>query len=465
MERAGLAIAAWARELAAGSGKPILILAGPGNNGGDAFVAARHLKQWFHRVTVVFAHDAGKLPVDAAAAYAAWRAAGGDTVRDMPAVPAAHWGLAIDGIFGIGLTRPLSGRYTGWIATLNTLPCPVLAIDIPSGLDADTGSVHGNCARASHTLTFIGAKPGLLTLDGPDHCGDIRVEGLQLDIDTAATPGTVLNAFGGVLAPRKRNSHKGSHGSVGILGGARGMAGAALLAARAAQKLGAGRVYAGFIGDDHPPVDHAQPELMLRGVEEVLKLDNLSCLAVGPGLGTSQAAASCLLRALETKLPLVLDADALNLLAATPALQARLKTASQAVILTPHPAEAARLAGSSTSEIQANRVLNPVSLARAFNAHIVLKGVGSVCASPDRPWRVNLSGNPGMATAGMGDVLTGMIAAFLAQGAEAGCALDGAVWLHGAAADACVAAGCGPVGLTASEVIDAARRLLNTVLS
>ena len=463
MERAGLAAAQRARALAADSGKPILVFAGPGNNGGDAFVVARYLKQWFFPVTVVFGGDAAKLPRDAAAAHAQWLAAGGAIVDTPPAT--GGWSLVIDGLFGIGVTRDIEGRYAEWIARVNASEAPVLAIDIPSGLDADTGQIHGCCVRATHTITFIGAKPGLLTLDGPDHCGDIHVDDLDLDRGSETAPGSVLGAVSHALAPRLRNTHKGTHGSVGIIGGDSGMAGAALLAGRAALKLGAGRVYVGFVSRDAPQVDTAQPELMLRSADAVQKLDHLNCLAIGPGLGQSTEAFFylqwALERARELKLPLVIDADALNSIAGSEKLKIILKHILTTKILTPHPAEAARLLACTPREVQANRIAAAAAIADQFNAHVVLKGAGSVCASPGQPWRINTSGNPGMASAGMGDVLTGIIAALIAQGAAPQRAMDAAVWLHGAAADACVADGVGPVGLTAGDTIDAARRLVN----
>lgn len=461
MERAGLATAQLARELATDSGKPILIFAGPGNNGGDALVAARYLKQWFFAVTVVFAGDAAKLPADAAAAHAQWLDAGGTTTDRLPL--SRGWGLVIDGLFGIGVTRAIEGRYADWINIINHLDTSVLAIDIPSGLDADSGAVHGCCVRATHTLTFIAAKPGLLTLDGPDQCGTLYVDDLDLDHDREPAPGCVLGTgvVNRALPPRLRNTHKGTHGSVGIIGGESGMVGAALLAARAALKLGAGRVYVGLLARDAPLLDNVQPELMLRSADEVLKLTHLSCLAVGPGLGRSPEAEFYLHCALRAQLPLVIDADALNAIGASDKIKTILKQILTVKMLTPHPAEAARLLGCSTSDVQANRVAAASTLAAQFQAHVVLKGAGSVCSSPGQPWRINTSGNPGMATAGMGDVLTGIIAALLAQGAPPQQALDAAVWLHGAAADACVAEGIGPLGLTAVETVDAARKLFN----
>jgi hydroxyethylthiazole kinase-like uncharacterized protein yjeF len=465
MERAGLAAAQLARQLAADSGKPILIFAGPGNNGGDAFVVARYLKQWFHAVTVVFGSDVAKLPPDAGAAHARWIAAGGTTVDQPP--QSGDCSLIIDALFGIGLTRDIEGRYAAWIDAINRQGAPVLAIDIPSGLDADNGRVRGGCIRATHTITFIGAKPGLLTLDGPDHCGEIFVDNLGLDRGPdASPPGYVLGAGAAkaAFAPRLRNTHKGSHGSVGIIGGDTGMVGAALLTGRAALKLGAGRTYVGVLSRDAPLLDAAQPELMLRPASGVLKLDHLSCLAVGPGLGVTADAAFYLQCALQAQLPLVIDADALNVIAASEKLKLLLKQIVTVKILTPHPAEAARLLACTTHEVQADRIAAATAISRHYNAHVVLKGAGSICTSPAQPWRINTSGNPGMASAGMGDVLSGIIAALLAQGATAQHAMDTAVWLHGAAADACVANSTGPVGLTAGETITAARQLLNASL-
>jgi len=208
-------------------------------------------------------------------------------------------------------------------------------------------------------------------------------------------------------------------------------------------------------------VDFVQPELMLRAAADVPALDQLTALAVGPGLGQSANAHRILATAIESPLPLVLDADALNLLAADAALGRRLAQRKAATLLTPHPAEAARLLATDSAGVQRDRVASACALARQFNAHAVLKGCGSVCAGPDGRWWINPSGNPGMASAGMGDVLTGLAGALLARGIAADAALTGAVWLHGAAADRAVAGGHGPAGLTATETIAAARHLLN----
>jgi hydroxyethylthiazole kinase-like uncharacterized protein yjeF len=464
MARAGLAAAELARSLAGDSGKPILILAGPGNNGGDALVVARHLKQWWFKVTVICPGDPGKYSGDAAAALRDWQAAGGEIISGLPVVQEQDWALVVDGLFGIGLQRDLSGDYAALIETINSLDAPILALDIPSGLDADSGRVLGCAITADHTITFIALKPGLLTLDGPDHCGTLHVADLGLDSEIAAAPHGVLIADGvldTLLPPRPRNSHKGTYGSAGIIGGAHGMTGAALLAGRAALKCGAGRVYAGLLAGDAPRVDPLQPELMLRPADGVLRLDHLTALAIGPGLGDAPDAAEYLDWALETEQPLLLDADALNLVANFAALKDKLKQRVTTSILTPHPAEAARLLGCTTAEVQRDRVAAALRLAHECNAGVVLKGCGSLCAWPDGHWAINTSGNPGMAAAGMGDVLTGLIVGLLAQGVNERHALTAAVYLHGAAADRLVETGIGPIGMTAGETIDAARTLLN----
>jgi len=460
MERAGLAAAEIARKISADGGRGVLVVAGPGNNGGDAFVVARHLKAWWFKVDVVFAGTPAKLPADAQAAFEAWRDGGGTR---HPSIPAdGHWDLIIDGLFGIGLQRDLSDQYAGIAGVINRLSARKLALDVPSGLDADTGRVRGCAVRADHTATFIALKPGLLTLDGPDHCGEIHLCTLDIDMPATPTVGSVIgdDIMRSVLPARRANSHKGDYGSVGIIGGAPGMTGAALLAGRAALQLGAGRVYIGLIGEAAPGYDPVQPELMLRSAHDIAGLDQFNVLAAGPGLGQSPDAHRLLSAALQIAQPLVLDADALNLLAADPDLQQLAAGRSAPTLLTPHPAEAARLLGRDTASVQADRIAAACEIAARYKSSIVLKGAGSVCALADGKWFINTSGNPGMASAGMGDVLTGFIAALLAQRADANTALLAGVHLHGAAGDA-LAAAQGQIGMTASECITAARSLLN----
>ncbi len=464
MQLAGEAAAEYARELLGEYGRNVLVLAGPGNNGGDAFEVAALLKHWFYRVELVFAGDEHQLSKDALGALRKWRECGGNTYAAPPA--ALRPDLVIDGLFGIGLARPLEGGYAELIAGINRLPCPKLALDIPSGINADTGAAMGTALRATHTITFIALKPGLLTLDGPDHCGDIRVADLGLDVramleNKGATTGPELLQC---VLPRPHNFHKGKAGSVGVLGGAHGMLGAAVLAGRAALKLGAGKVFLGLLADHPPAVDYLQPELMLRTPRELLEAGMVTVFAAGPGMGTGKSAEQLLREVLDASVPLVLDADALNVVAASKTLQTRLPKRSAPCVLTPHPAEAARLLGCATAAVQADRVKAAIELAQRYRAIAVLKGNGSVIADPDGTWLINTSGNPGMASAGMGDVLTGMIASLLAQGAGARAATAAAVWLHGAAADALARNGAGPIGISAGELIAPARALLNAAI-
>jgi len=273
-------------------------------------------------------------------------------------------------------------------------------------------------------------------------------------IDRAALPA--------LFAPRAQDTHKGSFGTVGVVGGGPGMTGAALLAARAALKTGAGKVLVGFVQDTPPlPCDPMQPELMLRDFRSLLEEDwGVTAWVAGCGIATGALAANALseLFVLRRGNPLVLDADGLNLLAQG---EIRPTWGAGPVVLTPHPAEAGRLLAVATAEVQRDRPAAARELARRYQAWVVLKGAGTVVCAPDGALRVNTSGNPGLATAGTGDVLAGMLGSLLAQKLPLDQAVHGAVWLHGAAADALVARGIGPIGLTASELADAARALRN----
>ena len=440
MERAGAAAAELAVSLLSDKGKDVLILVGPGNNGGDAKVVARILKEKFFRVSV-----AGK-------------------TDDIP--KETRWNLIVDGLFGIGLGRPIEGEYAKLVDYANAQSCPVLALDIPSGLDSDTGQVLGRAVRATHIITFIGLKPGLLTLDGPDHCGQVSVSDLDIKFNSQS-PGQGLLAepalFANVLKPRAKNFHKGMAGSLAVIGGAEGMVGAALLAGRAALKLGAGRVYVGML-DEQLSHDPASPELMLRHPDDALGLD-LDAIVIGPGLGQGERAETLLGAVLASDIPCVLDADALNLIAGNEDLRKACARRSADTLLTPHPAEAARLLAQTTADVQADRLKAARNLSQNLNAHVVLKGNGSILVARDGHWFINTSGNPGMASAGMGDVLAGILGALLAQKYSGETALVLGTHLHGCAADECVRSGKGPVGLTASELIKPARQLWNSWLT
>jgi hydroxyethylthiazole kinase-like uncharacterized protein yjeF len=464
MDRAGRAASALAHELLGpGSSRAVLVLAGPGNNGGDALEVAAHLAAQGARVSVV--HLQGASTPSWETARAAERAHA-SAAKFMAKVPAEEPDLVIDGVFGIGLARPISGEARIMVDTINHYSCPVLALDVPSGLDADTGAVvgpDGIAVRASHTITFIGDKPGLHTNDGRAYSGAVRVATLDIDAGQFPAAAALLNEpslFAHCLQARDENAHKGTFGNVAIVGGAHGMTGAPLLGARAALFTGAGRVYAAFI-DPGPAYDSTLPEVMCRLAGG---FDFASAtLVLGPGMGHAPDAVRDLLRAFDCASPLVLDADALNLIANSADLQQRLAQRGNA-ILTPHPLEAARLLGMTVAIVQADRLAAANELAQRFRCVVVLKGSGTVIAHQDR-LVVNSTGNPGLATAGTGDVLAGICGSLLAQGWPAWEAALGAVWLHGAAADRLVAQGIGPIGLTAGELPAAARAVLNDMVA
>jgi hydroxyethylthiazole kinase-like uncharacterized protein yjeF len=460
MERAGAAAADIASAMLAGGAGRVIVLAGPGNNGGDAFVCARHLRERGVDVAVV-ARGERTWAGEAAKARAALDATDVAILGDPPSEAPS---LIVDGLFGIGLSRPPGTPWSTWIDWANATGVPILALDVPSGLDAATGIAHRPAIVATATATFIALTPGLLTNDGPDHCGAISVHALGLGPDVPDS-GIRLEwralqpRLPAVLARRVRKSHKGTFGRACIVGGAEGLVGAALLAGRAALRLGAGRVVVGLAARNPPLVDWLSPELMLREAN-ALGSDH-DAWVVGPGLGTGERALALLEKAAANEQPLVVDADALNAIAARPALAATVAQRTAPTLATPHPAEAARLLGCATADVQADRVAAATRVASMLNAQVVLKGAGSIVARPDGTFDVNASGNPALSTAGSGDVLAGMLGALLAQGVDAAAAMRIGVCLHGAAADMLVARGVGPLGVTASEGIDAARSLMN----
>lgn len=476
MERAGQAAAESALVLLGDRGAPVAVFAGPGNNGGDALVTARVLHEHGIDVHVVAINEPAVWTGEAAVAWTSLVATGIRLHRDPP----ARAGLVIDGLFGIGLSRPLGPPWDALVGTLDALAiasgCPLLALDCPSGLDAATGQAFMPTVRASHTITFLGDKAGLHTADGPDYAGQVVVAPLGVETDhwlaadapahPEERPGKLVSRedFAACIRPRRRNSHKGSHGSVGVLGGAPSMVGAAILAARAALKIGTGRVYVGLVDEAAPRIDLVQPELMLRTPDALLAAP-LTALAAGPGLGGTPDAMRLLDGILSIQTPLVLDADALNLIAAQPSRAQVLRARAHATVLTPHPAEAARLLGTDTGRVQADRIATARALAERFRAFVALKGCGTVVANPDGQWWINPTGNPALASAGTGDVLTGLLAGLLAQGWPAAQALLGAVYLHGSGGDRCLSELQLQCGLTASELIDACRTEFNQWLA
>jgi hydroxyethylthiazole kinase-like uncharacterized protein yjeF len=269
------------------------------------------------------------------------------------------------------------------------------------------------------------------------------------------------NLFLPALPPRESDAHKGDSGSVAILGGSEGMLGAAFLAGRAALLSGAGRVYVALLTAHGPAVDLRQPELMVRSPETLAALTQLDCVVIGPGMGSGAAAAELLEYWITQTVPLLLDADALNLVAAHTHLKAAMQGRKAASVITPHPGEAARLLGIENASVQRNRSSSALKLAKELNTICVLKGAGTIVAAPDGQCFTNTSGNPGLATGGTGDVLSGIIGSFIAQGLDVLAAAKLGVFIHGDAADSLVKQGIGPVGLTASEIALEVRNLIN----
>lgn len=470
MIRAGEAAFRAATRLCEGAGR-VLVLAGPGNNGGDAWVTARKLQQGWYKVSVLASGEPSA--PEAVAARSDYLSAGGAVLADWPA---SSQDLVIDGLLGIGLSRPPAVDLAAWIERANASGWPILSLDVPSGLNADTGTCPGSCIRATATITFIADKPGLHTGDGPDVAGTVEVADLGTASDLAADADPAncgvlwVNAAGPRGLPtRRRNTHKGLFGAVGVVGASRGMTGAGLLAARAALFSGAGKVFLAPLDESLPGVDWCQPEIMFRRPRDLLDSEALSAIVIGPGLGVSDTARNVLEVSLKQAAPVVIDADALNLVARGRALQTLLKRRAEngrLSILTPHPAEAARLLDMDTPAINRDRIEAARTLAARFAAIVVLKGVGSVIATADGRWAINGTGNPGMAAGGMGDVLAGILGALIGQVGEGSMspfdAVQLGVWAHGQAADDCVAAGAGPIGLTPSEVLLACRATLNT---
>jgi ADP-dependent NAD(P)H-hydrate dehydratase / NAD(P)H-hydrate epimerase len=425
MQRAGVAVARLALAVAPHA-RIIWIACGPGNNGGDGLEAARHLLAWGKQVIVTRHGDEAHAPADALASLQRARAEGvpfGDSVP-------ARWDLAIDALLGIGSGRPLEGAMAEWARAMNDATAPVLAVDLPSGLDGDTGATQN--VLADHTLSLLTLKPGLFTGHGRDAAGQLWFEDLDVN-GSAAEPTAWLN--GSPHRPaRPHGSHKGSYGDVAVIGGAPGMTGAALLAATAALHAGAGRVFACLLDDRALSVDLSQPDLMLRRWESL----DLGRMAVACGCGGGDDVRTVLPKVLAAAHALVLDADALNAIAADTQLQALLQARSRrdrATVLTPHPLEAGRLLGCGAAQVQADRLRAARELVARFGCVVALKGSGTVIAMPGCAPRINPTGNGRLATAGTGDVLAGMIAARLAMGADAFEAACGAVYEHGAAAD------------------------------
>lgn len=473
MERAGSAVFNAAR-IEGKSAQRWLVLCGGGNNGGDGYIVARLAIQAGFIVQLIALKPPEQLSGDAALAASRWQEAGGE-LSDWPLKQSDYFDVVIDALLGTGIDRAPAGPYAEAIDWVNqagngiSSSSKIIAVDIPSGLYADTGVASEHTIKAARTVTFIGNKRGLYTADGPDHAGEVLFDDLgtpnsiQTDIQPQrADSGNILpeKDISKLLGKRRRNSHKGSFGWVVIVGGNRGMSGAVQLAGLAALRSGAGKVTLATRREHAALVNLACPELMVRGTESedamVQLLGQADVLVVGPGLDTTAWSQLALKVAIEMDKPMVLDADALNLLAAN-----EVKAAVTAgAVLTPHPAETARLMDTNTARVQQNRFLAAQQLAERWQAVVVLKGCGSIIAKPNGQWALCAAGNPGMATAGSGDVLSGVIGAMMAQGLDAWGAACAGTQAHARAGDL-AARKVGERGMIASDITRYLPNVLN----
>ncbi|VAX09342.1 NAD(P)H-hydrate epimerase / ADP-dependent (S)-NAD(P)H-hydrate dehydratase [hydrothermal vent metagenome] len=438
----------------------ITVVCGIGNNGGDGFVVARLALQAGKDVRVLQLGSSGRVKGDALANHNAFIALGGE-VRPFTDIPSST-DVIVDGIFGTGLEREVAGEWQQAIAAINRFPAPVLALDIPSGLHSDTGRILGAAIEADATISFIGLKQGVFTGSGPDCCGRIWFDNLAVpnsiyEVEQPTARRVEWDLLAGLLGCRPRTAHKGDFGHVLVIGGDHGFSGAVCMAGAAALLTGAGLVTVATRPEHAALLSTVRPELMshgvLNGVQLAPLIEQATVIAIGPGLGQSAWGMAMLACVLEAGVPLVVDADALNLLASDPAKR-------NDWILTPHPGEAARLLGMATPDIQLDRFQAAHELQKRYGGVAVLKGAGTLIQTDDgKPVDVCTAGNPGMASGGMGDVLTGIIAGMVAQGLDLGDAATAGVCLHAAAGDR--AARVGERGLLASDLLPELRLLLN----
>lgn len=439
----------------------IVVVCGAGNNGGDGYVVARMAHEHGLQARVLALSDPANLRGDARQAWQDALDSGIEVVPfEAPELDAAD--VVIDAILGTGLGRPVGGTWRSAIEAINARPLPVLAIDIPSGLHADSGVVMGVAVKAALTATFIGLKRGLFTGEGPDFCGEIRFDDLAVPAQIYSELVPACWRYDGDdrhewLARRARTAHKGLFGHVLVIGGDRGFGGAARMAAEAAARCGAGLVSVATRAEHAGVQAAARPEVMFRGVATAAELEPLlaraTVIALGPGLGTGEWSQTLWSTALASGLPMILDADALNLLARSP-------RRGDDWILTPHPGEAGRLLGCSGASVQADRFAAAERLVARYGGTVVLKGAGSLVSNGSTTPILVDAGNPGMASGGMGDVLTGIIASLRAQRLAPLVAARLGAWLHAAAADRAVQS-TGERGLLATDLFCPLRALIN----
>ena len=463
MERAAVAALRYLRRCWPDA-RRIAVLCGHGNNGGDGFLLAQLAAGEGLEVTLEMAGSQARLRDDARKAARRCKEAGIMPVAEPSDL--SRFDVVVDAMLGTGLDREVGGSFARAIARVNRCGRPVLCIDVPSGLHSDTGARLGSTVHATSTLSFIGLKQGLFTGEGPELAGRVAFDSLQ--VPEAAYACAVPNArrirleqFRHVLRPRARHAHKGHFGHVLVIGGDEGMPGAPRLAAEAAARSGAGLVTVATRSTHAALVAASRPELMARGVESASALGPLleraSVVAIGPGLGASAWGRAMLDAALGAGKPMVLDADALNLIA----LESE-DLDLDGTVLTPHPGEASRLLGVETAQVEADRFAAAEHIRSRSGAVVVLKGAGTLVEDGEDLVSVCHGGNPGMASAGMGDVLCGVVAALIAQGFSPSLAARVGVCAHAEAADSAARAG-GERGMLAGDVIAMLRRVLNPV--
>ncbi len=467
----------------------VLVVAGKGNNGGDGFVTARKLHQDGVKVSAVLLAKASALKGDAARAHADFVSAGGKVTEieneaALDDATRARPGVIVDSIFGTGLNAEVSGLPKAAIEKINAMKVPVVAIDIASGINSDSGAVMGTAIDAALTVTFGFAKFGHISYPGAGHCGELKIEQIGFApqaLDEIAPKGLLLEATDvrAWMRPRTDNSHKGMFGHVMVIAGSRGKAGAALLSSRGALRAGAGLVTAAIPNCVAEVVSSGQAELMTeaiadrdghfdgRAATEALSslIKPMNAIVVGPGIGVSDGTEDLIAwlinEAVAPNRPLLIDADGLNVLARIG--PEKLRNARGSIVLTPHPGEMSRLLGIDTKEVNADRISAAKKLADMTGAVALLKGSRSVIAAPTGEVYINSTGNPGMGTPGMGDALSGMTGAFLAQRMDALRALALGVFLHGYAADR-VAMRYGRVGYIVGDLLDELPRAVDTLV-
>lgn len=456
MKRAGAAAAELIMKRLEDAGveqRRVTLLVGPGNNGGDALACACELREKGAVVNVVL--PGGRRPTSALALaqLERWTQAGGTTYDDPYMTEKAD--CVVDGLFGTGLAKPITGDYLDAVLWFNERQTLKVSLDIPSGLNPVTGHWTGSYpgCSADVTITFLCVKSGLYMCEGADAAGEIVLN--ELDVSVPLSPLSVIGTdeFPRVLRPRVKNSHKGDYGSVAVIGGTDGMIGASILAARSALISGAGRVTLECRAEHAPHVDMVYPEIMFA--TKPVNLEDFDAIVLGCGLGTSAEAKARVIEALNCQKPLILDADALNIIAADIKLQDMVLARRAPTVLTPHPGEAARLLRRDTAGVTADRVAACRELAVQTGAIVVLKGAGTVISMrSSRTW-INPTGSPMLATGGSGDVLAGMIGAMFAQGYDMVESVLAAVYFHGLSAEGLEA------GFTAGEIAPNAMALVH----